>query len=316
MWALTNRVKTEVSGLGIMHPDDPCYVMDIFILEQECSGSTTIMKESALLDFQMRLFDEGINPVRVSLWWHSHADMSVFMSGTDESQVERFSGDGLFWSVVTNKKGEILVRADIRTPHKFTWNKCGHVVDYETILEQSWVEEAEKCITILPAAHTVSKGSYSLGGNYRGYITPASRTFGRTQLPPTKTPSDTPEENGFEYLKNLGGSEATFFSLPCLDEAFMYDIIDRKEAAEAEALFLANETTEKTIRLWILMRTRAIADNMSVNDNEYPDIALLESLSHADVRGMLDGVGALVPQEPPARNSSKNRRKIKVDKGK
>ena len=64
----------------------------------------------------------------------SHADMPTFWSGTDEACVKDLGGTQgeYFISLVTNRKGEVLVRLDVYQPFKMTMDKLPLIVGEET----------------------------------------------------------------------------------------------------------------------------------------------------------------------------------------
>lgn len=159
MWALTRDQINEVSGIGLMDEKDPSHVVELFILDQVNSATSTEIKQEALTSLIIELEKLGISSSRLSFWWHSHATMSVFFSGTDESQIERFSGDGLFWSVVTNRKGDITVRCDVRNPINITFEDCDFEVNWRRTDQTEWLTSVRESITT--AAPVVRKGGKS-----------------------------------------------------------------------------------------------------------------------------------------------------------
>lgn len=101
--------KYEVSGLGNVVFDEKnntFIVNEVYLLEQENTGSTTDLNESAIGRLMHEHYKSGIVG-DLNFWWHSHADMNVFWSGTDMATIEELGKNGWFLSTVFNKKEEM-----------------------------------------------------------------------------------------------------------------------------------------------------------------------------------------------------------------
>lgn len=106
----------EIGGLGQVECDEPRFVItDLFILPQKVSPSETELDPAAMLELLECCISEGRDPASLCLWWHSHADMDVEWSATDERTIETFPGDFMF-SLVGNKAGAFACRLDIMRP--------------------------------------------------------------------------------------------------------------------------------------------------------------------------------------------------------
>jgi hypothetical protein len=89
---------------------------------------------------------KGIDTSKLKLWWHSHANMGVFWSTTDENTIKLFD-NGWMISLVGNKKGEILSRLDIYDPIRFTLGnlELKIIIETDPLLEKQIEDEiAEK----------------------------------------------------------------------------------------------------------------------------------------------------------------------------
>lgn len=108
----------EVSGLGqVVREDNKLIVTDIFLLDQNCSASSTTITEEGLAKFMVECVQKDMDTSTIRLWWHSHADMSVFWSNTDQKTIKELAGDFPWMlSIVGNKAGEYLTRLDITDP--------------------------------------------------------------------------------------------------------------------------------------------------------------------------------------------------------
>ena len=161
MWGMTLRAKGEVSGFGLIDEHDPCRVVDFHVVKQRVSGSSTIMDPSALDDLFMNSRDKGIALDRWRVWWHSHAEMKAFFSGTDDTTVQRYASEKPLWSVVTNHADarrvaaghsptEMYIRIDgfdpdnpksQTSPSRYTIEGCGWSVGNLQVVPDSWFDE-------------------------------------------------------------------------------------------------------------------------------------------------------------------------------
>lgn len=106
----------EIGGLGQVERDGlKLVITDVFILPQKVSAAETELDSAAIFDMLQCCVAEGRNPASLCLWWHSHADLDVEWSATDEGTIENFPGDFML-SVVGNKAGDFACRLDIRHP--------------------------------------------------------------------------------------------------------------------------------------------------------------------------------------------------------
>lgn len=102
-----HKASVEVSGLGIVTigDDNIPVVEDVMLLEQSNTATTTDIEPlaicKALTDF-MRSGKDG----DIKFWWHSHVNMDVFWSGTDNATIKELSENGWFLHTVFNKRGE------------------------------------------------------------------------------------------------------------------------------------------------------------------------------------------------------------------
>jgi hypothetical protein len=110
-------VKTEISGLGLVERrKNIFYIHEIFLLEQEVSAASATIDPVAISKLMNRLIKEDRNPTDLKFWWHSHANMEAFWSGTDDSTIEKFASKDYSLSLVINKDLEYLCRMDLYQP--------------------------------------------------------------------------------------------------------------------------------------------------------------------------------------------------------
>jgi len=96
-------------------------LLDVFVPMQTCSPTTTVMSADgvAAMDFE---FLQSKSEGQLKCWGHSHVNMAVFASGTDESQTQDFLSyqSEFFIRIIGNKRGEM-------TCHVYVLNKQGEV---------------------------------------------------------------------------------------------------------------------------------------------------------------------------------------------
>lgn len=115
------EAKGEISGFLKVteHQDGQGYHIHApIIFEQECTGVTTDLDTTSVAKF----FDNIVrvqkgDPTEYRCWWHSHVDMDVFYSGTDNKSIDEFTEDwGFVIGITVNRKGEIYTRIQYNNP--------------------------------------------------------------------------------------------------------------------------------------------------------------------------------------------------------
>ena len=112
-----DEFQSEIGGFLIAEKDKDGDIIlsEPEILEQDVTGSTTEMEKVAIADYYVKAAMKHGKDVRF-VWWHSHANMSAFWSGTDTSTMKEYaSGD---WSafLVVNIRGDYKFRVCIWNP--------------------------------------------------------------------------------------------------------------------------------------------------------------------------------------------------------
>ena len=121
----------------------------MFAIKQVNKQGHTEMDPSAQELWVANMIAKGYDPGQMNIWQHSHASMSVFISGEDTDTINRLDGgsgmENILWSVVTNANGDIYIQADIFTPVRWTWTNCDYNVRYPQIDGiDEWVKESKK----------------------------------------------------------------------------------------------------------------------------------------------------------------------------
>ena len=290
MWALTNGNREgnkvfECTSLGIMHPRDACKVLDIWVPKQKNTGSSTDADDDDKLLWVAECVAKGIDPAQLNFWHHTHADFSVFWSGTDISTIERLQGDRIQWSVVTNTKGDIKIRADMFSPLRLWWDDCDYEVEYPELegIDEWFAQVKEEKIenTVYTHNKVVKKGSaptpkrgphngYGAYGGYPQYGTwrggggkkdndEGGKTFW-SYADFLKHQEEMSEEEKYAALGLTTPDktqEVLHLSHPLIQEVYDNGIISQKEAEELEHSFLTQGTEEddliETLRTYASM---------------------------------------------------------------
>lgn len=117
---LVTQCPQEITGLGKIEiiEKDVLLVTDIAIFKQEVTAGSCELDKDKLMEFVSERVREPYRDAGMwRLWWHSHATMGCFWSGTDTSNIERM-GETADWmaSVVFNHKMEYKARLDMWKP--------------------------------------------------------------------------------------------------------------------------------------------------------------------------------------------------------
>lgn len=127
MFLYARHSKGEVSGLGdVIVKDGELTITNVYIFPQECSGGETDMDWEAVTNFLSQFKAGSPEAMAKRLWWHSHADMQAFFSGTDKDTIISWGKQGVQYlvSICVNKKREVAVRYDVFKPVHLYTDKC------------------------------------------------------------------------------------------------------------------------------------------------------------------------------------------------
>lgn len=119
--------KGEVGGLGYarVEDEDTIIVDEIFLVPQQVSsGGVDFDSDAISIAIEKAIEDDRLNDLRFS--WHSHGNLGVFWSSTDEGGIRDYLEGGAPWlaSMVVNHKGDTKARLDIARVPKITPNSA------------------------------------------------------------------------------------------------------------------------------------------------------------------------------------------------
>lgn len=141
--------EDEISGLGkIEEQNGKLVVTDVQIFKQVVSGAHSDLDDDALAEFLFEKTKNGDDLAKWRLWWHSHAKMNVFFSGTDTNTIDTSTEFPWLISVVTNHKNEILARYDTYKPYRLTENLLVEILEDENLaLKEECKKEIEEKVS-------------------------------------------------------------------------------------------------------------------------------------------------------------------------
>jgi hypothetical protein len=114
--ACVKATKDEVGGIAFVELKKPgwFHISEFLLLPQEASAASVDFDDESFIEVITKASKEGKeDQLRCS--WHSHGDMDVYFSNTDEKGILEYSDLGMPWllSLVYNRSGEIASRVDI-----------------------------------------------------------------------------------------------------------------------------------------------------------------------------------------------------------
>jgi len=123
-WVWVDLAQGEVSALGLVDEvfDEKTgrlyalRVTDFFLVKQYCSSAETTMEPMAIAELLSSLVERGAEVGKLLCWAHSHADMSVFWSGQDNTCIAGLANGRYLFSLVVNKKRQTMARLDMFHP--------------------------------------------------------------------------------------------------------------------------------------------------------------------------------------------------------
>jgi proteasome lid subunit RPN8/RPN11 len=113
----------EIGGMAVIIKDDDgdYIIQEPVILKQTTSAATCTMDKEALANYYVEMGMKYGSDVHF-LWWHSHAKMKAFWSGTDTNTMEEYN----------NGKWSAFLVVNVRQEHKFSikyWDPVPTLVD-------------------------------------------------------------------------------------------------------------------------------------------------------------------------------------------
>ena len=108
------QFSSEIGGMAesVRDKDGDVWIVRPVILKQSVSSANCDLDEASLAQYYAKVAKK--HGTVEFLWWHSHANMSAFWSGTDEKTINDNEGKSDHtWSLVVNIKGEHIFQLDV-----------------------------------------------------------------------------------------------------------------------------------------------------------------------------------------------------------
>lgn len=165
MCGYVDNCMYEIGGLGKVTTDgEDFFVSDVEIFKQKVTEAHVDMTAEALADFQYEKAQKHESLLEYKFWWHSHAKMGVFFSGTDTNTIDSSTEFPWLVSVVTNHLHELTGRVDIYSPVHMYIDKVPVVIvdDTDEAIVAQCLKDIEEKVT-MPILSTFQRDTKRIG---------------------------------------------------------------------------------------------------------------------------------------------------------
>ena len=109
---------TEIGGMAVtlQDKDGDWKIQDPVIMKQEVSQALCELDKTELAQYYSKMAMKYKNHNMRFCWWHSHAEMSAFWSGTDKNTIDEYEDGDLSFALVVNCKEEYKCRVSVWKP--------------------------------------------------------------------------------------------------------------------------------------------------------------------------------------------------------
>jgi hypothetical protein len=168
--AYVRTVPGELTLLGTAEPDpahNEILVRHLFLPRQVSSACQTLVSEDALANLLVEAIQAGIDVDTLKVWLHSHGNMPVFFSGTDEQNIrEAFPQSPWVLSLVVNRAGAVKARLSLFTPVRIDLDNLPVLVGMPAELKESIRQEVQaKVIQGTISQTTITDHKDAVSGN-------------------------------------------------------------------------------------------------------------------------------------------------------
>ena len=161
----SDKWGTEIGGMAvtIQDKDGDWQIKDPVIMKQEVSAALCELDKTELATYYSKMEMKYKKNNMRFCWWHSHAEMQAFWSGTDTNTIDEYSDGDLSFALVVNVKEEYKCRVSVWKP--FTMhedvelNIVSKANDKFKIPRKIETEVVEAC-SVPKYRHTHTKNSY------------------------------------------------------------------------------------------------------------------------------------------------------------
>ena len=103
-------------AVTIQNDDGDWVIKDPVIMKQEVSAALCELDKTELAAYYSKMAMKYKNHTMRFCWWHSHAKMKAFWSGTDLKAIDEFEDGDFSFALVVNLKGEYKFRVSVWAP--------------------------------------------------------------------------------------------------------------------------------------------------------------------------------------------------------
>lgn len=114
----SDKWGTEIGGMAVTKQDDDgdWQILDPVIMKQEVSAALCELDKTELAAYYSKVAMKYKKDNIRFCWWHSHAKMSAFWSGTDTNTIDEYEDGDLSFALVVNVKEEYKCRVSVWKP--------------------------------------------------------------------------------------------------------------------------------------------------------------------------------------------------------
>ena len=119
----SDKWSTEIGGMAVTRQDKDgnWEIVDPQIMKQEVSAALCELDKTELATYYSKMAIKYRKDNIRFCWWHSHAKMDAFWSGTDTNTIDEYEDRDLSFALVVNDREEYKCRVSVWKP--FTIHK-------------------------------------------------------------------------------------------------------------------------------------------------------------------------------------------------
>ena len=130
----SDKWGTEIGGMAvtIQNEDGDWTIKDPVIMKQEVSSALCELDKTELAAYYSKMAIKYKKKNMRFCWWHSHAEMGAFWSGTDINTIDEYEDGDLSFALVVNVKEEYKCRVSVWKPFVMHTDVELNILDNET----------------------------------------------------------------------------------------------------------------------------------------------------------------------------------------
>lgn len=242
--------RGEVSGMGkcVQHEDGTIVVTDCTIFEQEVTGAHSDIDTASLARFQCELIGKGEDVGQWRVWWHSHANMATFWSGTDTNTIDSSTEFQYLVSIVSNHAHDVKCRVDVYTPFRM---HADVQIEVETVyneeLKKTCLEEiSQKVRAPKPKQYGYGYGYSTVGEYYNKKKGKKNKQKDKKQ--PTLILPYSKELESMDTKENSAITNALFDEYYDELEELQNELMDAYMSGDNSTIYVADELLQEHIK--------------------------------------------------------------------